>query len=529
MVLIELSALLKDTDFFADDLRALPLRGTITMLDLTIEAVCDRVDSFLEHEHQAILQFFRVLVKHSSGRLTAQSQQKIFRCLAFLCSSYSSRTSWMAAGAPHPCAEGGGDLLSLKVFKELTWATVAQVETVDIAYSLPDVMPDPYDYSNSTEAFELSRSFVIDLIEDVIDSVEVSRISEAAHMTIAKPSSSTTSALFWVQIGSISRNMFTENALRSAFLALCAICKLAWSGCKSTNQDTKVNPQTSARELGCKLLALETLLEFCASAGEKMRLSKVMGYQIRRLVVPCLLANLQYGLLDHRVFSKVLRIISVLWKVWRVHVRIEFANLVEKLIIRVLQASTLKIRPVFQMAVLQEVVTWFDQPHLLVEMFVNFDLDRKFVSHWNVFSHLVRAVCATARKCSMVTGAWDWRPAALNRLEGSASITIREVHMKALEECGRIAKTLMDASGHAHLIMSDADFRTRSLGAGAGWEEDDDNYGQSHTSRPESPESDSGSVSDGFHRACSQVYSYLYEYVYILYSLCVFIYVDTYV
>jgi hypothetical protein len=34
MVLIELSALLKDTDFFEDDLRALPLRGTITMLGI---------------------------------------------------------------------------------------------------------------------------------------------------------------------------------------------------------------------------------------------------------------------------------------------------------------------------------------------------------------------------------------------------------------------------------------------------------------------------------------------------------------
>jgi hypothetical protein len=56
---------------------------------------------------------------------------------------------------------------------------------------------------------------------------------------------------------------------------------------------------------------------------------------------------------------------------------------------RIPQASTLKIRPAFQMTVLQEVVTWFDQPQLLVEMFVNFDMDRKFVSHWNVFSHLV--------------------------------------------------------------------------------------------------------------------------------------------
>ena len=308
-VLVEITALLKDTDFFEDDLRALPLSGTITILDLTIEAVCDRVDSFLEHEHQAILQFFRVLVKHSSGRLSVHSQQKLFRCLSFLYSSYSSKSSWMAAGLPHPCADGGGDLLALKVFKELTWATVAQVETVDIAHSLPDAASDTYDYSSSTEAFELARSFVIDLIEDVIDSLEVSRISEAAHMTIAKPSSSTTSALFWVQIGAISRKMFTENALRSAFLALCAICKLAWHGLRPSTDGSAATgtgtSQASARDLGCKLLALETLLEFCASAGEKMTLSKVMGYQIRRLVVPCLLANLQYAMLDHRVFSKV--------------------------------------------------------------------------------------------------------------------------------------------------------------------------------------------------------------------------------
>lgn len=106
----------------------------------------------------------------------------------------------------------------------------------------------------------------------------------------------------------------------------------------------------------------------------------------------------------------------------------------------------------------------------------------------------VRAVCATARKCSMVTGAWDWRPSATAPglvIDGTgANVTIREVHMKALEECGRIAKTLMDATGHAHLIMRDADFRTRSLGVGAGWEEDDDNNNYTYSSRSASPEPD---------------------------------------
>ena len=92
----------------------------------------------------------------------------------------------------------------------------------------------------------------------------------------------------------------------------------------------------------------------------------------------------------------------------------------------------------------------------------------------------------------MVTGAWDWRPTVISpglTIDGTgANVTIREVHMKALEECGRIAKTLMDATGHAHLIMRDADFRTRSLGAGAGWEEDDDNNQFMFSSRSDSPE-----------------------------------------
>ena len=104
-------------------------------------------------------------------------------------------------------------------------------------------------------------------------------------------------------------------------------------------------------------------------------------------------------------------------------------------------------------------------------------------------------MCATARKCSMVTGAWDWRPTAISSglmIDGTgANVTIREVHMKALEECGRIAKTLMDATGHAHLIMSDADFRTRSLGAGVGWEEDDDSIPLTYSLRSESPDLES--------------------------------------
>ena len=53
-------------------------------------------------------------------------------------------------------------------------------------------------------------------------------------------------------------------------------------------------------------------------------------------------------------------------------------------------------------------------------------------------------------------------------------MTIKDVHMQALEEVGRIAKTLMDASGHAYLIQEDSGFRSKSIARDGGWTEDDD-------------------------------------------------------
>jgi len=462
--------LLKETNFFENDLKGLPIPGTVTMLDMTVEAVCDMFDTCSVPDHDAILQFIRVFTKHSSGKLSGFVMQRLFRTLSFLCNYHSTRASWFVKGAPLPCNDDGHELLPFRIFKELIWATVVQAETVDVAHHLPDFLVDETNYSGKSESFSICHNIALTLVEEIIDSVEVSRISEAAHLAISKQSSSTSSSLFWLQIGALSRRLFTEHSLRTAFIALCAICKLAWHSMRVND-----NGEPSTRDLGSKLLSLELINEFCAYSGERLRLSKVMGYQIRRLVVPCLLNNLPYALGDHRVFSKILGTITSIWKYWRVHVRIEFANLTEKLIIKILGASMMKIRPIYQMIVLREVVTWFDQPHLLVEMFVNFDMDRKFVSHWNVFSHLVRAVCTIARRTSLQTGAWDWRPNTSDKEElnsNKPTVTIREVHVQALEEVGRIAKTLMDATGHAHLLLQDSVFRSRTLEAGLGWEED---------------------------------------------------------
>ena len=481
-VLVGLTSLLKDTDFFEADLGFLHLPGSLTMLDVTVEAVCDRVELCRESEFPKVLTFLQVLVKHSGGRLSPVSLQRVFKALTFMLHMSATRTAWMKDGLQMPLETDTGDVNAFKVLRDLVWAVVAQVETIEPAQALPDDSMCPRQggpaslglgsgFEEGTDTPSLLRGFVLNFVKEVVDAVEVSRIVEATQLVLSKHSTSTSSSHFWQQISVFSRRLFSEYQHRCAFVTLCAVTKLAWHDVRNINAGTPM-----PRDLGGKMLALEALLEFCVSAGERMRASKIMGYMIRRLVVPCILYNVQFGLRDHRVFSKLMKLITALWKVWRSHVRIEFALLVEQVVIRVMQADILTIRPVYQMIVVQEVVTWFDQPHLLVEMFVNFDMDRKFVSHWNVFSYLIRAVCSTARRVNVVTGAWDWRPRAESSDDvygaSGTAVSIRSVHLQALEEVGRISKTLMDATGHAYLIMQDASFRDKTLGAGSGWEED---------------------------------------------------------
>jgi hypothetical protein len=478
-----LNTLLKDTDFFEHDLSSIPHSGSVTMLDIMIEAVCDRLDICSDKSHESILQFLRTLIRYLSGRFTSPSLQRVYRSIMYLVGYYSTRSSWMFIAPYLPVNENCADLTTLKVFKELITTNVANLEVVDVAYRLPTGNDAIGDDISSADAPELASSPSIvssvlnDLVEDTIDSIEISKIVDSVALMISKQTSAISSSVYWEQIRTYARKLFSDSSYRRVFMILCSLCKSSW-------QSIRMIPKTenpNARDLGTKLIALEAMLEFCRSSGEKMKLSKVMGYVIRRLLVPCLLFNVPYALTDHRVFSKILKIITALWKVWRGHIRIEFAILCEYLMTKILQASHLAIKPIFQLIVLQEVVTWFDQPSLILEMFVNYDLDSRFVSHWNVFSYLIRAVCTIARRSSNTTSAWNWRQLGNDMNDNQYGVTFRDVHLCALEEVASISKSLMDATGHAFLIQQDSSFRSRTLANGLGWE--DDYYDPSSPSR----------------------------------------------
>ena len=80
------------------------------------------------------------------------------------------------------------------------------------------------------------------------------------------------------------------------------------------------------------------------------------GYLIRRFVVPVVIVNAQAEDMD--VFQLNLSIVSLLWKKFRSHLKIEFAILIEHVILRTMRSMFSPIEK--KMMVIKEFESWFD-------------------------------------------------------------------------------------------------------------------------------------------------------------------------
>ena len=403
------------------------------MLDLTVEAVCDRCELSADGERDALLKFLGLVTPYCGSTLSLHSLQKIFSAVAFLCNHYAiTQPSLLEAslGTFTLDADNFDDydmkntgMPSFKLLAQLITDTFEKIEAEEVADHLPCPhgvggldLDDSCSVTSSSVGLQCStqgsaaslnslgmalqspvqtcvREVVEDFVAEVLDGLEVSRLTEVALLTMSKQSYSTISPPFWKELHALANSLFEGHGYRSAFILLGAMCKQAWHNVRTKNDGEPVT-----RDVGVKLVALGTLEQFFLLAGEQLRSSKIFGQQVRRIVIPCLLYNVSFAFMDHRIFSKLLRIISALWRNWRRHVRMEFAILCEQFIFKVLQATVVQVKPIFKMITIQEVTKWFEQPHLLLEMFVNYDMDRKFVSHWNTFSYLVRTFCAIGRR-----------------------------------------------------------------------------------------------------------------------------------
>ena len=477
-----LTNLLKESDFFAPDLKVPAGSGCVTFLDVVIEALCDRLEVTPEHQWQQSFCFIEVLIEKYKAAVSTSSLKRIINSLSFISVMGCSDQRWLDQNFSMPGPDAYTDYEAHKLIKKLITA-LSNMEDVTSINNLPEFSPEKKwinisvdsldefdeekgvfdsslsknevkaDISKSSE--QIVREVLCEFIDDSIDSVEIAKCSEQALTCISRSHTLTMTDNFWRKISHISTKMFVDICSRHAFLLLCTFCRGAHMNVR------EVGSSGYARDIGSKLIALDALAELCGNASEVLTTSKVFGYQVRRLVVPCVLFNITYVFGDARIFSKVLRIITVLWNKWRTHIKIEFAILCEQLFIRVLEASSTKVKPEFKKIALQEVQNWFDRSHILLEMFLNFDMDSKFVSHWNVLSHLTRAICTLAKRSVIMIQGSDY------------SIKLQQVSFLALEVVAYIAKTMMDASGHARLIQDDPEFKAKALKEGRGWEIDE--------------------------------------------------------
>ncbi|CAM9150151.1 unnamed protein product, partial [Ectocarpus fasciculatus] len=406
--------LLTQTDFFNDDFKARTSSTSKTTIDLVIECLCERLDIYHENTNEQVLRLLKIIIERSHGCITRHSIKKIFRASVFVSSCYAAERHWLREDMAETITENRNAMSDQDY--------VAGLLSGDVS-----------------ENHYLVHDLVVNLIGDIVDTVELSRVSEAALLAVSKRSFTTASPKFWIDIENCSRSLFMHLPLRNAYVLLGGLCKVSYLGLGGYQPGAE-NGDKPLQYLGNKLLALESIREFCRRCRYKMKMSKLVGYQIRRLVVPCILANMEHALVEPRIFVKLMKLMTVLWRDWREHVRVEFSVLCEQMVLRVLNASPQRLPPIYPMIALREIFKWFEQPHLSLEMFVNFDMHSKYVADWNIFSHLSRAVCTLAKYCTKSPATAD-------------PVTYHDVRMMALEVTVRITRSIMDASGHANMVQ----------------------------------------------------------------------------
>lgn len=182
---------------------------------------------------------------------------------------------------------------------------------------------------------------------------------------------------------------------------------------------------------------------------------------IRRLVLTTV--NSLALIWSTEVFRANLTLMSALWSHYRRDLKVEFALLFEHLVLRILKLNQSSCATAYQTCIMEELTPWFQLPHNVVEIFFNFDMDR--VQQWKIFEHLCGALC------SIADGSTTASNSSSTPDEAEDSSTLR-LQILALTMIVAMARSIMDASGHAHLISHDARTRLLSMENG-GWEQDE--------------------------------------------------------
>ncbi|KAL4099478.1 hypothetical protein PRIC1_007282 [Phytophthora ramorum] len=396
-------------------------------LDVVIDAVASVCQQGVKSRFEPSLQFFQKVIRKCSDGFDPSVLHTILKALTFI---------------------GDFDGTLAKPFEDELVSKIMSAYEASLA-SADSVTAMSNDPKPEQSSDKLARELVVDLVDDISTGAEIATITDnmlgvfKSHLSIQ---SLTFCRDITAAMASYANSTAEKNALQLVVTFSRAINrKFVGLGETSTESD-QCSSVSSLRALNQTLLV----------AGTRARDQRVFGQVVRRFVLSTLNSTVLTWLPG--IFRASLTLISTLWNHYRRYLKVELALIFEHVLLRILRATAPCAKD-HQMEIMHEMTMWLQLPHNVVEIFLNFDLDR--IQQWKIFEHLCSTLGSIGEgNIGHIASAEEGDDSAL-QLQNQAISTILAM-----------ARSAMDASGHAHLISRDQRTRMLSMDNG-GWEQDE--------------------------------------------------------
>ncbi len=485
--------LLRETDFFLQDVAGYEdpqCSERLTLLDLSVQVVCDMAScTARETNFLPCIEFVSEAIYYAEGNLSARTIGYAIRFYLFVfyfgasvptsscwprntTSTVSRKSSLDEAndipllsedelekkqkGHRRGYVPGGAPQAGALALKELTSIFLGRFRKMSSV-----VKGNLSNLGLTTGGIEgIMHQYVSSIVDGATHQVDVANYTQLALHQIHRSGGS---ELFWHDMltscgaGLFNSDTTSIKAVKDFFITsfsiLASLVKVASGKVRKLSNSIEPVP----RDVASKLLSVELIHHFLNQWGRSLKsveakISKAqkkskqtksngineiqsiatMAYNIRRLVVPCLLSNTKPGLEDIKVFRRMMRVVTDIWcnSHIRRHMKIEIGVLIEHFVLKFLRlgpqvlppkrlsntsSSFLNDLPVAllpqQVCVVNEVKTWFQsEPRDILELFLNFDQvdahssKKKFhllpSTHWKITQQLCGALCSLAEQCT---------------------------------------------------------------------------------------------------------------------------------
>jgi hypothetical protein len=89
----------------------------------------------------------------------------------------------------------------------------------------------PIETTKQTENYFIVNEIVIDLVLNVLDAVEIARITEVSCKLASRPLHAIASHTYWIQCHSLASRIFKhdlQHFFKQCYIILVSLCKVSW-------------------------------------------------------------------------------------------------------------------------------------------------------------------------------------------------------------------------------------------------------------------------------------------------------------